>query len=74
MAMNRNARFWTKECYPDKMDVEEFVEEIRNSLGSFEKNISRLVERGSFPETLWAEDWIETLAAWMEMGREDTES
>jgi hypothetical protein len=62
--------FETAMSYPDKLTVEEFIEEITNRgrNQAFVDNMRHLTEEvGSPPEKMHAEDWIQTYAAWMEM-------
>lgn len=59
----------TQWYHPDKLSLEEFVNEIRNNIGVFEINIKRYVGN-TIEEKMWAEDWMEVFAGWMEMDKE----
>jgi hypothetical protein len=60
--LGRKCRLWTAFSYPTKMTIDEFAEEIKNSLEPFAQNMKHLKN-----DKMWAEDWAETLAAWCEM-------
>ena len=61
----RKCRDTTAEYYPDKLTVDEFADEIKESIDAFVNNMRYLKI-----EENWAEDWIETLGAWMEMEKD----
>ena len=65
--------FETAMTYPDKLTVEEFIQEItdedRNP--AFIDNMNHIREQDPswMDEKRHAEDWIQTYAAWMEMNK-----
>ncbi len=59
----RVADHMTVLCHPDLMTAREFVEDVRSHLGAFEANMNNIQGMGE----RYAEDWMVTLAAWMEM-------
>jgi hypothetical protein len=66
--LGRKCRRATAEYFPWKMTVEQFYEEIIGNKEAFIANMKILED---LPERRWAEDWIETLAAWSEMEKGD---
>lgn len=64
--LGRKCRAWTALSHPTKMTVEEFYEELISCKDSFISNMNYLNENKK-----WAEDWIQTLAAWAEMEKGD---
>lgn len=52
----------TIEYYPDKLTLEEFCEEIQDSICDFACNMKDLKV-----ESKYAEEWMKMFVAWMEM-------
>lgn len=64
----RNCRADTKACYPYKITLEEFVDEIKNHVDTFYDNMVRLRNKDKYDlNSNWAEDWMDVFSGWMEM-------
>ena len=64
MDNERKCEDMTKMMYPDKLTVDEFADEIKESIDRYVKNIKNLPY---MPEERWVEEWMDSLAGWMEM-------
>lgn len=64
-------RFTTLDCYPDKMDVNEFVDTMRSNLDGFAANMKMLAKPGTESEwhanSHYVEEWAESFLAWSEI-------
>ena len=55
----------TKEYYPEKMNIENFLNEITDSMRPFSENMRSL----GMVDEKYAEDWMEIFINWMEMSK-----
>jgi hypothetical protein len=55
----------TKEYYPEKMNIEDFLNEVTDGMCLFSENMRNL-ER---VDEKYAEDWMELFTNWMEMSK-----
>lgn len=55
----------TKEYYPEKMDIKDFLNEITDSMRPFSENMRSL----GMVDEKYAEDWMEIFINWMEMSK-----
>ena len=62
MSVERNCKDTTAFCHPDKYAAREFAQQIIDSIEYFVENMEQLKIGPR-----WAEDWIQTFAAWMDM-------
>ena len=60
--MSRQCDEITAIMYPDKMTVDEFARNIMRDFDNFIKNMKQIDAKNKY-----AEEWMTTLAAWMEM-------
>lgn len=54
----------TEMCYPDKITVRKFEEEISQNIHRFVHNMEKYPE---FNQPKFAEEWMERFQAWIEM-------
>ena len=55
----------TKDYYPEKIDIEDFLNEITDSMRPFSENMRSL----GMVDEKYAEDWMEIFTNWMEMSK-----
>ena len=60
--MERNCTDICKQCFPESMSVDEFTIKLTSSLEAFKMNMKMLNRTKAY-----AEEWMKTFAAWMEM-------
>lgn len=58
----------TKQFYPSKITLEEFINEVRGSLEPFMRNMQHL--KGGALEDKYIEEWTEQFLAWCEIEEE----
>lgn len=54
-----------KEYYPEKMNIENFLNEITDSMHPFSENMRNL----EMVDEKYTEDWMEIFTNWMEMSK-----
>lgn len=59
----RNCDFMTDHCYPHKMTIEQFFNEIDRGRAPFIGNMKKL----NVPDELYVEEWMRKFVDWMEM-------
>jgi len=64
----RNCKPATADYYPEKISVDYFAKEIKNTIDNFAQNMKNLK---GVKEHKWAEDWMEMFQAWSEMEKGD---
>jgi len=57
----------TEMCYPDKITIERFQEEVEKGIRGFVKNMN---DYPSWVKPQFAEEWMSRFANWMEMEKE----
>ena len=65
---DRECKYMTRECYPDKITVEEFAMAVSEGISPFVANMEAY---GQFKTPKYAEDWMEKFQVLMEMEKAD---